>query len=157
MKKNQFIGIFLAIFIIVGIYSCKKPVDDFPDSNEVISFSNIDTTTIFKQAGEMLEVNVVIVTDTIIDSLKIGYFIDTIGITKNITFKDVNEVSLETGFPEINNKHQYLANIKLPVNAYGIRAFRPYSNGKGDYVRIIFRVQAGSRVYEKQLKVIIQP
>lgn len=157
MMTYKFIGAILAIIIIANFYSCTKSVDDFPSSNEAISFSNLDSTTIKKRAGESIEINVVLITDTIIDSLKIGYIIDTIGITTNITYADITEESIAIDFPEINNKHQYLANIKLPANAYGIRAFRPYVQGKGDYVRIIFSMKAGSRVYEKQLKVIIEP
>ena len=157
MMNYKFIGAILAIILIVNFYSCKKPVEPFPDSNEAISFSNIDSTTLFKNAGETLEVNVVLITDTIIDTLKIGYFIDTIGVTTNITYADIREESIVKGFSEVDNKHQYLASIKLPSNAYGIRAFRPYKNGVGDYVRIIFRMEAGTKSYEKQLKVIIEP
>lgn len=157
MMNYKFIGAFLTILIIVNFYSCEKSTEPFPDSNEAISFSNIDSTTIRKKAGETLEVNVVLITDTIIDTLKIGYFIDTIGLTTNLTYEDIRQESIVTGFDEVDNRHQYLASIKLPANAYGIRAFRPYANGKGDYVRIIFRMEAGSKSYEKQLKVIIEP
>ena len=157
MMNKKIIGAISAIILIVVFYSCKKPVVPFPNSNEAISFSNLDSTTIRKKAGDNLEVNVVLITDKVIDSLKIGYLIDTIGITTNLTFNDVKEIVLETGFETENNKQQYLANIKLPSNAYGIRAFRPYVNGVGDYVRIIFRMEAGSTAYEKQLKVIIEP
>ena len=157
MMNYKFTGVIIVLLLIVGFHSCTKPVDGFPNSNEAISFSNLDSTTIKKRAGEVLEVNVVLTTDTIIDSLKIGYIIDTLGFTTNISYVDIREETIVTGFEEVNNRHQYLAKIKLPANAYGIRAFRPYVNNVGDYVRIIFRMEAGSRSYEKQLKVIIEP
>ena len=75
----------------------------------------------------------------------------------DISYNDIETKVISTGFAEINNKHIYSASIKLPANAYGIRAFRPFLNNKGDYVRIIFRMEAGSKSYEKQLKVIIEP
>ena len=139
------------------LVSCEKPVDEFPDSSEAISFQGIDSTTLEMKAGEDLEFDVVLVIDEIIDSLKIGYLIDTLGITYNLTYADIETVSLTTGFEEENNKHVYAATIKLPANAYGVRAFRPYRNNVGDFVRIIFRMEAGTRAYEKQLKVIMEP
>jgi len=159
MMKNKFtfLGVISIILIMLFVLSCEKPIDEFPNSNEAISFSNIDTTTIKAKAGESLEINVVLITDTIIDSLKIGYLIDTIGITQNITYAEISTKEISTGFDEINNKHQYLATIKMPSNAYGIRPFRPYIGGIGDYIRIVFRMEAGSKEYEKQLKVIIEP
>lgn len=157
MKNKRIFGFVIVVFAIVFMVSCEKPEDTFPNSDEAISFKNIDSTTIERRAGEELLLDVVLITDTIIDSLKIGYFLDTIGITTNLTFEDITTLSLATGFTEINNKHQYAATIKLPANAYGIRPFRPYVKGVGDFVRIIFRMEAGTRVYEKQLKVIIEP
>lgn len=156
--KHTFLNyIFICLVATIMLFSCKKPVDNFPDSSEAISFQGIDSTTIEMKAGEDLDLEVVLVIDTIIDSLKIGYLIDTLGITTNLTYADIETVSLETGFDEENNKHVYAASIKLPANAYGVRAFRPYVNGVGDYVRIVFRMEAGSRAYEKQLKVIVTP
>ncbi|MFT4644426.1 MAG: hypothetical protein ACI8ZX_000827 [Planctomycetota bacterium] len=157
VKNNRIFEIVVIAFAIVFMFSCEKPEDTFPNSNEAISFKNIDSATIERKAGEGLLVDVVLITDTIIDSLKIGYFIDTLGITNNLTFDDITTLSLATGFTEVNNKFQYAATIKLPANAYGIRPFRPYLNGVGDFVRIIFRMEAGTRAYEKQLKVIIEP
>lgn len=157
IKNNRIFGIVVIVFAIAFMFSCEKPEDTFPNSNEAISFENIDSTTIVRKAGEELLIDVVLITDTIIDSLRIGYFLDTLGVTTNLTFEDITTLSLSTGFTEINNKHQYTASIKLPANAYGIRPFRPYVKGVGDFVRIIFRMEAGTRAYEKQLKVIIEP
>lgn len=157
IKKNRIFGIVVLVLTILFIFSCEKPEDTFPNFNEAISFKNIDSTTIERKAGEDLLIDLVLITDTIIDSLKVGYFLDTLGITSNLTFEDITTLSFSTGFTEINNKHQYAATIKLPANAYGIRPFRPYVQGVGDFVRIIFRMEAGTRSYEKQLKVIIEP
>ncbi len=157
MKNNKFFILFFTVLTTVFISSCEKPTDEFPNSNEAISFKNLDETTIEVKAGEDLLVNVVLITDTIIDSLKIGYLVDTIGITTNLEYKDVVVEVIHTAFAEVNNKHEYAATIKMPANAYGIRPFRPFVKGVGDYVRIIFRMEAGSRAYEKQLKVIIEP
>ena len=157
MKNNKFFILFFTVLITIFITSCEKPVDDFPNSNEAISFKNLDETTIEIKAGEDLLVDVVLITDTIIDSLKIGYIVDTIGITTNLEYKDIVVEVISTSFAELNNKHEYAATIKMPANAYGIRPFRPFVKGVGDYVRIIFRMEAGSRAYEKQLKVIIEP
>ena len=157
-RKNIFNGFVLAALVVsVAVFSCNKPADPFPNTSEAISFQGIDSTTIIKKSGETLELDVVLVTDTIIDTLKIGYLIDTLGIITNLTYADINTESIVTGFDEVNNKHIYSASIKLPANAYGIRAFRPYRNNVGDFVRIIFRMQAGTRAYEKQLKVIMEP
>jgi hypothetical protein len=159
MKKfNTFFSLLLlTLSLSYVLFSCKKDKDTFPDSDEAISFQGIDSTTIEMRAGEELSLDVVLITDTIIDSLKIGYLIDTLGITTNLTYSDIETKVIHTGFAEVNNKHVYAAKIKLPANAYGIRAFRPFTNNVGDYVRIIFRMEAGSRSYEKQVKVIIEP
>lgn len=157
IKNNRILGLVVIALAVVFMFSCQKDEDTFPNSNEAISFLNLDSTTIERRAGEDLLIDVVLITDTIIDSLKVGYFLDTLGVTTNLTFEDITTLSLATAFTEINNKHQYAATIKLPANAYGIRPFRPYVNGVGDYVRIIFRMEAGTRAYEKQLKVIIEP
>lgn len=157
VKNNRIFGIVVIVFVMAFMFSCEKAEDGFPNSNEAISFENLDSTTIERKAGEELMIDLVLITDTIIDSLKVGYFLDTLGVTTNLTFEDITTLSLSTGFTEVNNKHQYAVSVKLPANAYGIRPFRPYLNGVGDYVRIIFRMEAGSRSYEKQLKVIIEP
>lgn len=157
-RKNTFLVCFTAVMVLsIALFSCKKPVDEFPNSDEAISFVGIDSTTIYMKAGEELALDVVLITDTIIDSLKIGYLIDTVGITTNLTYNDIVTESIVTGFPEVNNKFVYSALIQMPANAYGIRAFRPFKDNIGDYVRVIFRMEAGSRSYEKQLKVIIEP
>ena len=157
-KQNTILASFVVVLVLsIALFSCEKPIDEFPNSNEAISFVGIDSTTVKLRAGEDLILDVVLVTDTIIDSLKIGYFIDTIGITTNLTYTDITTESIVTGFAEVNNKFVYSAVISMPANAYGIRPFRPYQNNIGDYVRVIFRMEAGSRSYEKQIKVIIEP
>lgn len=157
-KQNTFLACFIIVLALsITLFSCKKPVDDFPDSDEAISFIGIDSTTVFLKAGEDLSLDVVLITDTIIDTLRIGYFLDTIGITTNLTYNDILTESIVTSFPEVNNKFVYSAVIPMPANAYGIRAFRPYKDNIGDFVRVIFRMEAGSRSYEKQIKVIIEP
>lgn len=157
-QKNILSACFIIVLALsISLFSCKKPVDPFPSSDEAISFVGIDSTTIKMKAGEDLILDVVLITDTIIDSLKIGYYIDTLGLTTNLTYNDILTESVVTGFPEVNNKFVYSAIIKMPANAYGIRAFRPFKENLGDYVRVIFRMEAGSRAYEKQIKVIIEP
>ena len=85
--KNRLINyLFICLVAITVLFSCRKPVDEFPDSSEAISFKGIDSTTIEMKAGEDLELDVILVIDTIIDSLKIGYLIDTLGITTNLTY-----------------------------------------------------------------------
>lgn len=157
INNNFLVSLIVIIGLVFIINACNKPVDDFPNSNEAISFVGIDSTTIKMKAGEDLVLDVVLITDTIIDSLRIGYLIDTVGITTNITYADIQTESIVHGFTEVNNKFVYPATIKLPANAFGIRAFRPFKNGVGDYVRIIFRMEAGTKSYEKQVKVIIEP
>lgn len=159
MKNQNIFLVCLAIVVSLSItlFSCKKPVDDFPKSDEAISFLGIDSTTVKVRAGEDLLVDVVLITDTIIDTLRIGYLIDTLGITTNITYNDILTETIITGFPEVNNKYVYSATIKMPANAYGVRPFRPFRDNIGDFVRVIFRMEAGSRSYEKQLKLIIEP
>lgn len=157
-RKNIFNGLILAALVVsLAVFSCNKPTDPFPNTGEAISFEGLDSTTILRNSGETLEFDVILVTDTIIDTLKIGYLIDTIGIVTNLTYADIETESIVTSFDEVNNKHIYNASIKLPANAYGVRAFRPYKNNVGDFVRIIFRMEAGTRAYEKQLKVIMEP
>lgn len=156
--NNKFL---VPLLVITGLLfivnACNKPEDDFPKSKEAISFLGIDSTTIRMKAGEVLDLDVVLITDIKIDSIKVGYLIDTIGITTNISYADTKTEVLVHGFTEVNNKFVHPVSIKLPANAYGIRAFRPFKNNVGDYVRIIFRMEAGTKTYEKQVKVIIEP
>ncbi len=156
-NRFNFLWILIAFLGMLISTSCEKQIDPFPNSSEAISFSNIDTTTITAKAGEIIEINVVLITDTVIDKLQVGYFLDTVGITHNITYLDIKTELVNTGFDEINNKHQYLAKLQMPSNAYGIRPFRPFLNNVGDYTRLIFRMEAGSKEFEKQLKVIMTP
>lgn len=165
-KRNKYLGyIIVLIGLTLTIFSCKKPVDEFPDTNEPISFIGIDSSTIRMKAGQELELDVVLVTDAIIETLKIGYLIDTVGITYNITYADIKKQLVVKKFKDESNKYVYSASLKLPANAYGLRAFKPYKNNKGDYVRMIFRMETKAnpkakikaKSYEKQLKIIMEP
>lgn len=159
MKRYNFIGVIIVVVLMTTLFSCvKEPEEKLPNSNEAIFFNNIDSIVIEKKAGEELEIEVQLTTDTIIDSLLVGYLIDTFGLTTNVKYSDITTVVAETEFLEKENWiKKYNVTVKLPSNVYGVRAFKPFIDGKGDYVRIIFRMVAGSNSYEKQLKVIIEP
>lgn len=159
MKRHTLLSnlLFLATLSIV-LFSCTKDDENpFPATNEAISFLNIDSAVVKAKAGSTLKVDVVLVTDKPIDSIKAAYFIDTLGVKENLTYAETETQLLATALDTVTNKIVYSASLKMPADAYGVRAFRPYLNNTGDYVRVVFRMEATPRVYEKQLKVIIEP
>ena len=161
MKTTHLLSIFalLAVALVIG---CNKDDDtDTVNTNEPIYFITPDSTTIISSPGAQVDYTVQLTLDENIDSLRAGWVIDTIGMVTSIPFSSVDSVFLETGFADSNNVQQFSGSITVPDSIINVRAFQvcdpPSLPQDYDALRLIFRVEAGTIVREKQLKVIVCP
>jgi hypothetical protein len=161
LKTAAFLLIFSGL-----IFSCNKDDDGDPyPSNEAINLLTPDSTVVFAQAGSVFDFSVYIVIDRPVDTIRVGYSVDTLMSTSIMPFNLVDTVVLSSGFAEVNNKQLFSGSIQLPDSVPNVRAFRPYQPSQPtpvfipavyDAIRVVLKVEAGNRTYEKYLKVIIE-
>jgi hypothetical protein len=169
MKLAQFPIKYVVLMLLMSVlvFSCKKEDEGDPyPSNEAINLLSPDTTVLFAQAGSVFDFSVYIVIDKPVDTIRVGYAVDTLMSTNIMPFNMVDTVVLVSGFAEVNNKQLFSGSFQLPDSVINVRAFRPYQPAQPtpvfipavyDAVRVVLKVEAtGNRNYEKYLKVIIE-
>lgn len=167
MNFTQFLSRFL--FVMAGLsffmVSCSNDDDETPFYNEPINILTPDSTTVVAPAGSTFNFSLYLATDVPIDTLRVGYLIDTAKINTSIPFSIVDTVVISSGFDDINNVQTFSGSFTLPDSVTNIRAFRPYVPAQQnpvfvaeqyDAVRVVFRMEATGKTFEKQMKVIIQ-
>lgn len=156
---------FSLLAISLVLVSCSKSEDDSVPTNEPINILSPDTSTVIAQAGSVFDFSLYLATDVIIDTVRVGYLIDTSMINTSIPFSSVDTVVLISGFDTENNVQSFTGNFILPSFVTIDRPFRPYqpaqqnpvfSSAQYDAVRVVFKVEARGKTFEKQMKIIIQ-
>ena len=100
--------------ILLGIFITACGDDDVvftPD--EAIYFVSPDTTSITRTVNDVIEVDAYFSLDSVIDSVFVGYQIDTTGMPPmNLSLNDLDEITERIGFPlhgiSINFSFHYL-------------------------------------------------
>jgi hypothetical protein len=164
--RNLLNLIWLPVVLLVLITSCKKEDEgEQLPSSEPINFIAPDTTIVFAQPGTTFDFDVYLVIDRPIDTFRLGYQIDTLMRTTPLPFSQVDTVVYTTGFDEVNNKQRVTASFVLPDSIPGVRAFREYQPEVAtpvfipatyDALRVVMRIEAPDRVFEKNLKIIFE-
>jgi len=167
MKRylNFRIGLVLTLIVSLSVFSCNKNDDeDRPTTAEAINFINPDSTTIFADAGSIVDFNLYIAIDQAIDTVRAAYAIDTAMSVSNLTFSDTEVEFFAQGYTDSSNVQYATGVITLPQMAYDTIPFQSYFGGSTtpyiapsyDAVRVVFKVEAEDNTsYEKQLKIII--
>ena len=155
----------LTLLISVILFSCKDDLDENrPLTNEAINFINPDTTTIFADAGSVVDFNLYLAIDQAIDSVRAAYIVDTSMIVTNLTFNDMDSTFFVQGYADSSNVQYATGSFLMPLKAYDTIPFKPYFGGSTspfiapsyDAVRIVFKVEAeDNTTFEKQLKIIV--
>jgi hypothetical protein len=154
-------------FLVISfvLVSCSKTDDDSISTNEPINILQPDTNVVIAQAGSTFNFSLYLATDVIIDTVRVGYIIDTVIINQSTPFSLVDTVVLNTGFDTKNNVQTFQSSFVLPSQAFPDRPFRPYMPAQQnpifvaaqyDALRVVFRVEASGKTFEKQMKIIIQ-
>lgn len=137
--------------ILLGIFITACGDDDVvftPD--EAIYFVSPDTTSITRTVNDVIEVDAYFSLDSVIDSVFVGYQIDTTGMPPmNLSLSDLDEVTERIGFSSPRNQHQL--QFSLPIPSSG--SSNPVV--PGDVVRFVFAVQSGNLIVTKTLRVDI--
>lgn len=155
----------LVLMLSIALFSCKDDEsENRPLTNEAINFINPDTTTIFADAGSVVDFNLYIAIDQAIDSVRAAYIIDTSMAVNNLTFSDMDSTFYVQGYTDSSNVQYASGSFLMPQNITDSIPFKPYFAGSTspyiapsyDAVRIVFKVEAeDNTVFEKQLKIIV--
>lgn len=155
----------LALLVSVFLFSCNKEKDDDrPLTSEAINFINPDTTTIFADAGSVVDFNLYIAIDEAIDSVRAAYYIDTAMIVTNLSFSDMDSTFYAQGYTDTSNVQYATGSFLMPQKAYDTIPFKSYFGGSTlpylapsyDAIRVVFKVEtASNKTFEKQLKIIV--
>lgn len=157
--------ILLALMAIITTIACNKNKDDNPVGTEAINFVVPDSTTIFANAGEVVDFTLYLAIDQAIDTIRGGYLIDTSMIIQSLSFLDMDSVFFVQGFSDSLNVQTVSGTFTMPSGVNDSIPFRQYFSGNTnpfiapdfDAVRIIFRMEAADNTYfEKQLKIIVK-
>lgn len=165
MKANSILkfAVFSALMSVI-LFSCKKDDEDRPSSTEPINILQPDSTTIFADAGSIVDLELYLAIDKAIDSIRAAYLIDTSMIVQNLNFSNMDSVFFVQGFEDTSNVHTVTTSFTIPNNVADSIPFKPYFSGSTtpyappsyDAIRIIFKLEAqDNSTYEKQLKIII--
>ena len=118
--------------------------------DEAIYFVSPDTTSITRTVNDVIEVDAYFSLDSVIDSVFVGYQIDTSNQPPmNLSLSDLDEITERIGFSSPRNQHQL--QFSLPIPSGGSTS--PVV--PGDIVRFVFAVQSGNLIVTKALRVDI--
>ena len=118
--------------------------------DEAIYFVSPDTTSITRTVNDVIEVDAYFSLDSVIDSVFVGYQIDTSNQPPmNLSLSDLDEITDRIGFSSPRNQHQL--QFSLPIPSGGSTS--PVV--PGDIVRFVFAVQSGNLIVTKTLRVDI--
>ena len=167
MKKNSSFSklILLASIAILTTISCNKNDDDKQVGTEAINFVVPDSTTIFANAGEVVDFTLYLAIDQAIDTIRGGYLIDTSMSIQSLSFLDLQDIFFVEGFSDSLNVQTISGTFTMPSGVNDTIPFRQYFSGNTnpfiapdfDAVRIIFRMEAADNTFfEKQLKIIVK-
>ena len=145
----RIVGSFLLV-IFMFIAACGDDDVVFtPD--EAIYLVSPDTTSISRTVNDVIEVDVYFSLDSVIDSVFVGYQIDTSSNQPpiNLSLSDLDEITERIGFTSQRNQHRL--QFSLPIPSAG--SSNPVA--PGDIVRFVFAVQSGNLIVTKTLRVDI--
>ena len=144
----RIIGYFL---LIMSLFIAACGDDDVvftPD--EAIYFVSPDTTSITRTVNDVIEVDAYFSLDSVIDSVFVGYQIDTTSAPPlNLSLGDLDEITERIGFSSPRNQHQLQFSLSIPSGG----SSNPVV--PGDVVRFVFAVQSGNLIVTKTLRVDI--
>ncbi|MCD8529252.1 MAG: hypothetical protein LRY27_04695 [Chitinophagales bacterium] len=149
--------------LLIILIACKKDDNQNPISNEAITFVQPDSSTIFADAGSVVNFELFLAVDEVIDTVMAGYLLDSNMINYNLTLDDMDSIFFGQSFIDSNNVQTVVGSFTLPQNWNDTVPFRTYFPGSTtpyipvsyDACRIIFRMETENGVqHEKQLKVI---
>ena len=144
----RIVGYFL---VVVSLFIAACGDDDVvftPD--EAIYFVLPDTTSITRTVNDVLEVDAYFSLDSIIDSVFVGYQIDTSSQPPmNLSLSDLDEITERIGFSAPRNQHQLQFSLPIPTGGSSNTVV------PGDVVRFVFAVQSGNLIVTKTLRVDI--
>ena len=144
----RIVGYFLLAMSLFVVACGDDDVVFTPD--EAIYFVSPDTTSITRTVNDVIEVDAYFSLDSVIDSVFVGYQIDTSNQPPmNLALSDVDEITERIGFSSPRNQHQL--QFSLPIPSGGSTS--PVV--PGDIVRFVFAVQSGNLIVTKTLRVDI--
>ena len=118
--------------------------------DEAIYFVSPDTTSITRTVNDVIEVDAYFSLDSVIDSVFVGYQIDTSNQPPmNLSLSDLDEITERIGFSSPRNQHQLQFSLPIPSGG-SLNPVVP-----GDIVRFVFAVQSGNLIVTKTLRVDI--
>ena len=110
-----------------------------------------DTTSITRTVNDVIEVDAYFSLDSVIDSVFVGYQIDTTSAPPlNLSLGDLDEITERIGFSSPRNQHQLQFSLPIPSGGEFKSFVVP-----GDVVRFVFAVQSGNLIVTKTLRVDI--
>ena len=141
----RIIGYFLLVMSVFVIACGDDDIVFTPD--EAIYFVSPDTTAITRTVNDVVEVDAYFSLDSVIDSVFVGYQIDTTNQPPmNLSLSDLDEITERIGFSTPRNQHQL--QFSLPIPSGG--SANPVV--PGDVVRFVFAVQSGNLIVTKTLR-----
>ena len=144
----RIIGYFLLVMSMFVIACGDDDIVFTPD--EAIYFVSPDTTAITRTVNDVVEVDAYFSLDSVIDSVFVGYQIDTTNQPPmNLSLSDLDEITERIGFSTPRNQHQL--QFSLPIPSVG--SANPVV--PGNVVRFVFAVQSGNLIVTKTLRVDI--
>ena len=118
--------------------------------DEAIYFVSPDTTSITRTVNDIIEVDVYFSLDSVIDSVFVGYQIDTSNQPPmNLSLSDLDEITERIGFSSSRNQHRLQFSLPIPSDG------SLNSVVSGDIVRFVFAVKSGNLIVTKTLRVDI--
>lgn len=157
----------LTLFALIALFTfvaCNKDGDDKPVGTEAINFVVPDSTTIFADAGEIVNFTLYLAIDQPIDTVRAAFLIDTAMMIESLSFTDMDSIFFVEGFSDSLNVQTISGSFTMPLGVNDTIPFRQYFSGNTtpfiapdfDAVRIIFRMEAADNTFfEKQLKIIV--
>ena len=144
----RIIGYFLLVMSFIVAACGDDDVVFTPD--EAIYFVTPDTTSITRTVNDVIEVDAYFSLDSVIDSVFVGYQIDTTSAPPmNLSLGDLDEITERIGFSSPRNQHQLQFSLPIPSGGSS------NSVVPGDIVRFVFAVQSGNLIVTKTLRVDI--
>ena len=109
----RIIGYFLFVMSLLVVACGDDDVVFTPD--EAIYFVSPDTTSITRTVNDVIEVDAYFSLDSVIDSVFVGYQIDTSNQPPmNLSISDLDEITERIGFSFPRNQHQLQFSLPIP-------------------------------------------